>query len=171
MSILDQMLQASGIGAGYSPQEIGYGPEIGARGPRGGGGGGGPGLVAPGTPSGVQQGGQGTLRRVICGIPITDIGIGATVDVTVTLSELFQLQKLMLSVAAQALHVAQITTGTKPLNIARNPISGNAFSEQAINNDLSGYTAVPGTGITLTVFNSTAAIVKLSGGFFGWSVL
>jgi hypothetical protein len=167
MSILDQMLQASGIGSGYSPQEIGYGPEIGARGPRPGG----PGVVAPGTPSGVQQGAQGTLRRVICGIPITSITTLQTLDVTVTLSELFQLQKLMLSVAAQALHVAQITTGTKPLNIARNPISGNAFSEQAVNNDLSGYTAVPGTGITLTVYNSTAGTVVLSGGFFGWSVL
>jgi hypothetical protein len=169
MSILDQMLQASGIGAGYSPQEIGYGPEIGARGPRGGGGG--PGVVAPGVPGGVQQGAAGTLRRVICGIPITTITTLATTDVTVTLSELFQLQKLMLSVAAQALHVSQITTGTKPLNIARNPISGNAFSEQAINNDLSGYTAVPGTGITLTVYNSTGSSVVLSGGFFGWSVL
>lgn len=168
MSILDQMLQASGIGAGYSPQEIGYGPEIGARGPRGPGG---PGVVAPGTPSGVQSGAQGTLRRVICGIPITSVTTLQTVDVPVTLSELFQLQKLMLSVAAQALHVSQITTGTKPLNIARNPISGNAFSEQAVNNDLSGYTAVPGTGITLTIYNSTAGTVVLSGGFFGWSVL
>lgn len=166
MSILDQMLQASGIQSGYAPQEIGYGPEIGARGPRAP-----QNVVAPGTPSGVNQGAAGTLRRVICGIPITSIATLATVDVTVTLSELFQLQKLMLSAAAQALHVSQITTGTKPLNIARNPISGNAFSEQAINNDLSGYTAVPGTGITLTVYNSTAGAVVLSGGFFGWSVL
>lgn len=156
--ILDQMLQASGIG--YAPQ-IGFGPEIGAASH----------LVAPGVPQGVSPGAPGTLRRVICGIPITSIVAAATTDVTVTLSELFQLQKLMLSTASQALHVYQITTGTKPLNIARNPISGNAFSEQAINNDLSGYTAIPGTGITLTVFNSTASAVVLSGGFFGWSVL
>ncbi len=34
-----------------------------------------------------------------------------------------------------------------------------------------GYTAQPGTGITLSVYNSTAGAVVLSGGFLGWAAL
>lgn len=127
---------------------------------------------APGSvPSGITRASTANLRKVIVGIPITSIAAGATVDVPCGVLEPFRLDRPVLSAAAQALHVQNIRVGTKPLNVSSAPISGNAFSEQAINNELSGYTAQPGTGITLSVLNSTASAVVCSGGFFGWAAL
>jgi len=147
MSSLDQLLA---------------GDEIGAARPR---------TKAPGSvPSGVQKG-TSNLRKTFAGIPLTDITTLTSVDVKCDVLEPFRMDRMILSAAAQALHIANIRTGTKPLNISGNPISGNAFAHDAINSELSGYTAQPGTGITLSVYNSTGATVKLSGGFLGWAAL
>lgn len=155
MNPLDQLLSS-----GWGPQ-IGYGPQIGS---------GAPAMITPGVPSGVNDAG-GTIRRLVCGIPITSLATLITSDVQCNVTEPFRPDRLMLSTAAQALHVTRIQIGTKGMNVSSNPISGNCFSEQAINNDLSGYTAAPGVGILLTLLNSTAATVVASGGFFGWSIV
>jgi hypothetical protein len=147
MSSLDQLLA---------------GDEIGAAKPR---------TRAPGSvPSGVQKN-QSSLRKTFAGIAITTITTLTSSDVKCDVLEPFRMDRMVLSAAAQALHVANIRVGTKPLNVSGNPISGNAFSEQAVNSELSGYTAQPGTGITLSVYNSTGASVVLSGGFLGWAAL
>lgn len=138
------------------------GDEIGAARPR-------QGVKAPGAVP--QRGPTSNLRKVFVGIPITTVATLTTSDITCGVLEPFRLDRPILSAAAQALHVQNIRTGTKPLNVSSAPISGNAFSEQAINSELSGYTAQPGTGITLTVYNSTAASVVASGGFLGWAAL
>jgi hypothetical protein len=151
---LDQLLSS-----GYGPQ-IGYAPQIGNM----------PNMVTPGIPSGVSDN-PGTIRRLVAGIPITSLATLITSDIQCNVSEPFRPDRLMLSTAAQALHVTRIQIGTKGMNVSSNPISGNCFSEQAINNDLSGYTATPGVGILLTVQNTTAATVVASGGFFGWSLV
>lgn len=147
------------LASGFGPQ-IGFMPQIGNA----------PNMVSPGTPQGLSQNND-TLRRLVCGIPITSIATLVTTDVTCNVTEPFRPDRLMLSTAGQALHVTRIQIGTKGLNVSSNPISGNCFSEQAINNDLSGYTAAPGVGILLTLYNSTAATVVGSGGFFGWSLV
>lgn len=154
MNPLDQLLSS------------GYGPQIGALQI----GAGGPPMVAPGIPQGVSDP-TGTVRRLVCGIPITSLATTVTTDITCNVTEPFRPDRLMLSTAAQALHVTRIQIGTKGMNVSSNPISGNCFSEQAVNNDLSGYTAAPGVGILLTVYNSTGATVVASGGFFGWSLV
>lgn len=110
-------------------------------------------------------------RRVYVGLPVTDILTLAAVDLAVPVLEEFRLNRLVLSVAAQALSIGNIRVGTRPLNVSANPISGNAFSEQAINNELSGYVASPGTGITLSASNPSGATIKLAGGFLGWAAL
>lgn len=157
MNPLDQLLSS-----GFGPQ-IGWdgSPQIGARGPN---------MITPGVPQNIGQQ-QGTVRRLVCGIPITSLATTVTTDITCNVSEPFRPDRLMLSTAAQALHVTKIQIGTKGMNVSSNPISGNCFSEQAVNNDLSGYTAPPGVGIILTVYNSTGATVVASGGFFGWSLV
>jgi hypothetical protein len=124
---------------------------------------------APGAPP--RKGPTANLRKVYVGIPITSILTLTTIDLTCPVLEPFRMDQPVLSAVAQALHVTNIRTGTKPLNVSPNPISGNAFSEQALGSVLSGYTAQPGTGITFTVYNSTAATVVASGGFFGWASL
>lgn len=127
--------------------------------------------LLPGAAPAIRPGSTKTGRRVYIGIPITTITAGASVDLNVPVLEEFKLNRAYLSVAAQALDVSNIRVGTRPLNVSSNPISGNVFSEQAINNELSGYVATPGTGITLSSTNNTAASVKLGGGFFGWAAL
>lgn len=147
MSQLDQLLAGDEIGAAAARK----------------------GVKAPGaTPS---RGPTANLRKVFVGIPLTTVTTLTTVDIACGVLEPFRMDRPVLSAAAQALHVSNIRTGTKPLNVSSAPISGNAFSEQAINNELSGYTAQPGTGITLTVYNSTGASVVCSGGFLGWAAL
>lgn len=156
MNPLDQLLAS-----GYGPQ-IGFSPQIGNMGP--------PAMVTPGIPQGLSDA-PGTIRRLVAGIPVTSIATLVTQDVQCNVSEPFRPDRLMLSTAAQALHVVRIQIGTKGMNVSSAPISGNCFSEQAINNDLSGYTATPGVGILLTFLNSTGASVVASGGFFGWSLV
>lgn len=127
--------------------------------------------LLPGAAPSIRQGSTKTGRRVFIGIPISTIAAGASLDLNVPVLEEFKLNRAFLSVAAQALDVSNIRVGTRPLNVSSNPISGNVFSEQAINNELSGYVATPGTGITLSSTNNTVASVKLGGGFFGWAAL
>lgn len=145
----------------------GWGPQIGALQI----GSGGPNMVTPGIPQNVSDSNQGTVRRLVCGIPITSVATTVTTDIQCNVTEPFRPDRLMLSTAAQAMHVTRIQIGTKGMNVSSNPVSGNCFSEQAVNNDLSGYTAAPGVGILLTVYNSTGATVIASGGFFGWSLV
>jgi hypothetical protein len=129
-------------------------------------------LLPGAPPSGVRPSAPKNLRKVFVGIPVlAAIGAAASADVPVPVLEPFRLDRPVLSPDSQALLVNNIRVGTKPLNVSSNPISGNAFSEQAINNELSGYTAQPGTGITLSVTNPTAAGIVLKGGFLGWAAL
>lgn len=129
------------------------------------------GSLLPGAAPALRKGSTKTGRRVYVGIPTTTVGAGASVDQNVPVLEEFKLNRMYLSVAAQVFDVGNIRVGTRPLNVSANPISGNVFSEQAINNELSGYVATPGTGITLSVTNPSGAGVKLGGGFLGWAAL
>ena len=162
MSQLDQLLAGD-------EDEVGYGGEIGAGAPRARKAAGAARVRSPGaTP---KSGPTANLRKVCVGIPLTSMATLTSADITCSVLEPFRLDQPVLSAAAQALHVSNIRTGTKPLNVSPNPISGNAFSEQALGSVLSGYTAQPGTGITLSMQNNTAGTVVCSGGFFGWAAL
>ena len=119
----------------------------------------------------MRSGSTKTGRKVYVGIPRTSIAAGATTELAVPVLEDFKLARLYLSTVAQALDVGNIRIGTKPLNVSSNVISGNVFSEQSINNELSGYLATPGLGITLNVTNNTASAVVCGGGFLGWAAL
>lgn len=161
MSQLDQLLAGD-------DDEVGYN-EIGANAPRARKRAGAAPVRTPGAPP--RSGPTANLRKVFVGIPLTSMATLTSSDITCSVLEPFRLDQPVLSAAAQALHVNNIRTGTKPLNVSPNPISGNAFSEQALGSVLSGYTAQPGTGITLSVYNSTGGTVVCSGGFFGWAAL
>jgi hypothetical protein len=161
MSQLDQLLAGD-------DDEVGYN-EIGAGRARGGGGGARPkGARAPG--STPRSGPTANLRKVFVGVPVEDVGIGATKDINCPVLEPFRLDLPILSKDAQAMGVLNIRVGTKPLNVSNNPCAGNVFGDFGVAL-LSGYTATPGTGITLTLVNNTAAIVKSGGGFLGWAAL
>jgi len=121
-------------------------------------------------PSGVRKTAV-NLRKTYAGMLAQAIAAGITTDVKCDVLEAFRMDRMYLSAAAQALLVGNIRVGTKPLNISPNPISGNVFSEQAIGNEMSGYTAQPGTGITVTFTNSTVASITTGGGFLGWAAL
>jgi hypothetical protein len=112
----------------------------------------------------------GSLQRVAAGIPRQTIAAAASADLQITVSEPFRPDRIVLSTAAQALDVSNIKIGTKSLNVTSNPISGNCFSEQAINTYLQGYTAQPGVGFVLSVTNNTGASITSGGGVFGPAV-
>lgn len=115
---------------------------------------------------GVKSAG-GNLQRVCAGIPSSSLGAGLSTDVQVTVSEPFRPDKIILSVASQALNVTNIKIGTKSLNVTSNPISGNCFSEQAIGSHLEGYTAQPGVGFVISLQNPTGGAITIGGGVFG----
>lgn len=127
--------------------------------------------LLPGAAPKMRPGSTKTGRRVFIGVPKTAIAAGATAEIPVPVLEEFKLNRFNLSTPGQALDIGNIRVGTRPLNVSSNPISGNSFSEQAINSELSGYVATPGQGITITAINPTAASVTIGGGFFGWSAL
>lgn len=162
MNPLDQLL-ASGFGPqiGDDGNYESGATEIGAAQRR---------VIRPGVPGGITQN-QGNVRRLFAGIPSTSVAAAASNDVACNIAEPFRPDRLMLSVVAQALLVTNLRIGTKSMNVSSNPISGNCFSEQAVNNDLSGYTAQPGVGMLLSVNNPGASAVVLTGGFFGWSLV
>jgi len=110
---------------------------------------------------------QGQIRRIAAGLPRQAVAAGASADLTVSVSEPFKPEKLILSTAAQALDVTNIKIGTKSLNVTSNPIPGNAFSEQAIGTTLNGYTAQAGVGFVVSVTNNTGASITTGGGAFG----
>jgi len=116
----------------------------------------------------AQEG--GSLQRVAAGVPRQSVAAAATADLQITVSEPFRPDRIVLSTAAQALDVTNIKIGTKSLNVTSNPISGNCFSEQAINTFLQGYTAQPGVGFVISVQNNTGASITSGGGVFGPAV-
>lgn len=112
----------------------------------------------------------GNLQRVAAGIPSTSVGAGLSSDLNIVVSEPFRPDRIVLSVVAQALQVTNVKIGTKSLNVSSNPISGNCFSQDAVNTHLQGYTAQPGVGFVISVLNPTGAAVVATGGIFGPSV-
>jgi len=141
MSALDMYTGATEIGA----------VEIGAKGPR------------------VRQTG-GNIQRIMAGIPRQSLAAAATVELAVTVSEPFRPERLVFSVAAQALELNNLRIGTKSLNVTTNPISGNCFSEQAVGTHVVGYTAQAGVGFVLSLTNNTVAAVFTGGGCFGLAI-
>lgn len=111
------------------------------------------------------------IQRLAAGVPRTAIAAAASADLTVTVQEAFRPDRVVLSVAAQALDVTNVKVGTKSLNVTSNPISGNCFSEQAIGTNLCGYTAQPGVGFVISCTNNTAASITSGGGVFGPSAV
>jgi hypothetical protein len=112
----------------------------------------------------------GNIQRIMAGIPKVDVLTLATLELPVSVSEPFRPERLVFSVAAQALDLNNLRIGTKSLNVTSFPISGNCFSEQAIGTHVVGYTAQAGVGFVLSLFNSTAATIKSGGGVFGLAI-
>lgn len=110
------------------------------------------------------------LQRLVAGIPRSAIAAAGTYDAQITNTEPFRPDRIVLNTAAQALDVTNVKVGTKSLNVTSNPISGNCFSEQAVNTQLQGYTAQPGVGFVISFINNTAGSITTSGGVFGWSL-
>ena len=140
-SALDMYTGATEIGA----------VEIGAKGPR------------------VRTTG-GNIQRIMAGIPRIAIAAAATTEVSVTVSEPFRPERLVLSTAAQALDLNNLRIGTKSLNVTTNPISGNCFHEQAVGTHVVGYTAQAGVGFVLSLVNNTAGSITTGGGVFGLAI-
>lgn len=113
---------------------------------------------------------RGDVRRIAAGIPRQPIAAGAGADLAVVVSEHFRPDRVVLSVAAQALDVSNIKVGTKSLNVTSNPISGNCFSHDAVGTHLQGYTAQAGIGFVISVVNNTAGSITSGGGAFGPAV-
>jgi hypothetical protein len=142
MSALDMYTSGTQIGA----------VEIGAKGPR------------------VRTTG-GNIQRIMAGIPRLSIPMSGTLEVPVSVSEPFRPERIVLSVAAQALDINNIRIGTKSLNVTSYPISGNCFSEQAIGTHVVGYTAQAGVGFVISASNpNAAAAVVIGGGVFGLAI-
>lgn len=110
---------------------------------------------------------QGSIRRIAAGVPKISVVAGGSADLNVAVSEHFRPDRIVLSVAAQALDVTNVRIGTKSLNVTSNPISGNCFSQDAINTHLEGYTAQAGIGFVISVSNPTAGAIMSGGGVFG----
>lgn len=138
MSALDMYTGATEIG----------GVEIGAKGPR------------------VRTTG-GNIQRIMAGVPRQALAAAATVELSVTVSEPFRPERLILSTAAQALDLNNLRIGTKSLNVTTNPVSGNCFNEQAVGSHVVGYTAQAGVGFVLSLQNNTAGSITTGGGVFG----
>lgn len=109
----------------------------------------------------------GTVRRIAAGVPKQAVAAGAAADLAIVVSEHFRPDRIVLSVAAQALDVSNVKIGTKSLNVTSNPISGNCFAQDAINTHLEGYTAQAGIGFVISVTNPTAGSITTGGGVFG----
>lgn len=142
MSALDMYTSGTQIGA----------VEIGAKGPR------------------VRTTG-GNIQRIMAGIPRISVPMSSTLEIPVSVSEPFRPERLVFSVAAQAMDLNNLRIGTKSLNVTSFPISGNCFSEQAIGTHVVGYTAQAGVGFVLSISNpSAAAAVIMGGGVFGLAI-
>ena len=122
-------------------------------------------------PSGFRPENTGNMRRVFIGLHVQALAAGAQVDLSTRVLERFAFERFLLASATQACGVVNIKIGVKPMNVSNEPISGNAFSEASINNELSGYTASKNSDVTVTLINGTAASVNTGGGFYGWSQL
>jgi hypothetical protein len=127
------------------------GVEIGAKGPR------------------VRTSG-GNIQRIMAGVPRQALAAAATVELSVTVSEPFRPERLVLSTAAQALDLNNLRIGTKSLNVTTNPVSGNCFHEQAVGTHVVGYTAQAGVGFVLSLQNNTVASITTGGGVFGLAI-
>lgn len=115
----------------------------------------------------TQQVPDGNMQRVVAGVPRQAVAAAASADLQISVSETFRPDRIILSVAAQALDVTNVKIGTKSLNVTSNPISGNCFAENAVGSFLQGYTAQPGVGFVISVTNNTVASITTGGGVFG----
>lgn len=118
------------------------------------------------SPRGYRQT-QGEVRRIAAGIPRQAVAAGAAADLSIVVAEHFRPDRIVLSVAAQALDVTNVKIGTKSLNVTSNPISGNCFAQDAVGTHLQGYTAQAGIGFVISVTNNTAGSITTGGGAFG----
>lgn len=110
---------------------------------------------------------QGELQRVAAGIPQSSLAAAAQAIVSIVVSEEFRPDRIVLSDAATALDVLDVSIGTKSLNVSSDPISGACFAKDAVGTYLSGYTAKPGVGFKIRFENNTAGAVVIAGGVFG----
>lgn len=115
----------------------------------------------------ASQADNQNIQRIVAGLPSQSVAAGAAADLQVTVAEPFRPDRIILSVASQALNVTNVKIGTKSLNVTSNPISGNCFAHDAVGSFLQGYTAQPGVGFVVSVSNPTIAAIITGGGVFG----
>ena len=109
----------------------------------------------------------GKIQRLMAGLPRTAVAAAGTATLNTTVSEPFRPERLILSTAAQALDVQNLTIGTKSLNVSTEVVSGNCFAPDAVGSHVVGYTAQAGVGFAIQVVNNTAGSITTGGGMFG----
>lgn len=113
----------------------------------------------------------GKFDRVACGIPLTNVGIGATVIIVTNPTQEFLAEKLVLNAAARVANVTvdQISISSVDQNRAAGlgVVPAEIFAPDSQHNRLRGTIAKPGVGIRMTVTNNTAGAINVGGAFFG----
>lgn len=112
----------------------------------------------------------GRFDKVICGIPNTTVGIGATAVIVTNPTQHFRASQLVLDATSR---VADVTVDQISISsIDQNRASGAGVAPAEIfaprsRYRLKGTIAKPGVGIRMTVTNNTAGAVNIGGAFFG----
>lgn len=116
---------------------------------------------------------QGTLRRLVAGGVSGTVGIGATADIAVNVSQAFKAERMFVNAAAATAEflINNIRIATFSLNVSANPLPVDMFLRDAVGSDLSGYTAQAGVGLVVNATNPSAGAVQFNPGFVGWSLV
>jgi hypothetical protein len=105
------------------------------------------------------------LQRLALGIGVTAVAPTSSSIVTVTPQVPFKLERFISDVIG--LQVNDIKVGTISQFVGAGSIPIEVFSHDAVGVGLKGDTAVPGVDIALSVSNSGASAVNLSGAYLG----
>lgn len=123
-------------------------------------------------PPSARQG-QGSMRRLLAAGTATTVGAGLTADIQAVVSQAFKADRMYVNAAmATALMVVNnIRIATFSLNVTPNALCIDMFLRDAVNTELSGYTAQAGVGLIVNVTNPSGAGVLCNPSFIGWSLI
>lgn len=123
-------------------------------------------------PPSARQG-QGSMRRLLAAGTATTVGAGLTSDIQAVVSQAFKADRMYVNAAmATALMVVNnIRIATFSLNVTPNALCIDMFLRDAVNTELSGYTAQAGVGLIVNVTNPSGAGVLCNPSFIGWSLI
>jgi hypothetical protein len=116
----------------------------------------------------VVQTRANTLYRQLLPVPVTNVGIGATVAITMKPQRIMRVERLIVdAVVAPDFDIVSLNIGQENQYVANGVIPAGIFVPDAVGITLRGSTAGVGTEIVMEVKNNNAAAKNFKGAFIG----